>query len=287
MTESRERIFLAFFISLLLHLVGIGAFFILSIYSKNLESFFHLTPHSNSSMTQSDQGPDKRIIEFMPSPKAQPLDKPNDKARYLSKFNQKVDRETIRKSRQSGVTNPSSSHARQAEQAKLAELSSSLSSLSPFQRIKSPTQTSESSENGSPEIDDTEALEGAQTLLNTQQSKHYSFFSRISEVLSPIWKSHVWNQLQTHSIPSGTYQSLALITLDSDGRVLDVEFLKKSGMDPFETAIVLAWKQAAQFQNPPRELIDPDGKARIKFSFTVELDASTGEIQLGRPKRVN
>jgi TonB family protein len=60
------------------------------------------------------------------------------------------------------------------------------------------------------------------------------------------------------------------IVLAMDGSLQDVELLKTSGLEFLDTEAISAFRAAAPFADPPRELLDPDRLMRFHFGFLLD-----------------
>lgn len=119
--------------------------------------------------------------------------------------------------------------------------------------------------------------EGAFTALNTDQFTYYTFFARINEQIRPRWVELVRGFISRQSVP--VMQNLARIerrtlieiVIDSDGEYLGGAVMNTSGERELDQTGVEAFRRAAPFPNPPRGLIEKDGKIRLRYGFVVEF----------------
>lgn len=120
--------------------------------------------------------------------------------------------------------------------------------------------------------------EGAFTALNTDQFTYYAFFARMNEQVRSRWIDNVRSymaRLTTHDLevlarierqwtieiilsPDGTYESTSLVHTSSGDRELDQTALR-------------AFRDAAPFNNPPRGMIESDGKIHLRYGFIVHF----------------
>lgn len=125
--------------------------------------------------------------------------------------------------------------------------------------------------------------EGDGTFLNTREWRYASFFNRIKDNVS-----HTWNpgkELRRRD-PSGEIyawkdrHTLLSITLREDGEIADVFVERSSGVDFLDQEAIAAFRRAQPFPNPPRGLVDEEG--RIKFQFGFYLQVGRGGLRIFR-----
>jgi hypothetical protein len=221
-------------------------------------------------------------------PKA-PKDKtvPKD-ARYESDRNRVVEKET-RASQTSvipnvaGDRNAKDRQNRDAKKGVKKTAKISLSKLSNFQGLPVPGPRPEEEQEvqrqrGGPGNTGDQALldrsipEGAENMLNTVESVYYSFYARMYEQIGPLWQSIVSEKVyKVHPAP-GEYITQADIVFDSEGNYVEAVINRSSGIPEIDQAIPAAWRKVPRFPNPPRGLIQPDGKIHMGWSFAVRLD---------------
>ncbi len=123
---------------------------------------------------------------------------------------------------------------------------------------------------------DKDLAEGDQNILNTQESKYYSFYARIYETLAPLWQSKVRSAAMNARLAPGEYQTRAEVILDPDGNYVETRIMQSSGVRGVDDAIDQAWKRIPRFPNPPRDLIGPDGLIHMGWTFSLAIDTSSG-----------
>jgi TonB family protein len=120
---------------------------------------------------------------------------------------------------------------------------------------------------------------GAQTILSSREFIYYSYYSRIKERLRIFWepkiKEKVTRIFQTgRKIASDEDRITKLvITLDREGKLIRVQVLGESGLSDLDAAAVEAFQAAAPFPNPPAGIVDPDGTIKIRWDFIIEATA--------------
>jgi TonB family protein len=116
------------------------------------------------------------------------------------------------------------------------------------------------------------------TVLNTDPMRHYSFFERFNRLSYHHWvhevnSSYLRNTRRGHLIRSGTYSTVVGVILDRNGKVIESQIHSRSGMADFDDAFPRAMRITGQIPNPPEELIEPDGKVRVRLLVTVTVDS--------------
>jgi protein TonB len=214
----------------------------------------------------------------------------DDKAKYLSKFDQKVIKET--KAQNTGAFNNTvaGGAAGQPEQAKKqarkdnkkANEKGELPSLKDLSPTFAPTpQTAEQQAPRPGEearTDDylKDVQKGLQTILSTREFVYFSYYSRIKEQISQYWEPSVREKVKIIYRQGRTIASAhdrvtqLLIVLDRNGNLIRVEILGHSGVLDLDDAAVSAFQSAAPFPNPPKGMIEGDGTIKIRWDFILE-----------------
>lgn len=129
---------------------------------------------------------------------------------------------------------------------------------------------------------------GAQTLLNTEEYRYYSFYARIREALSAQWSYRVRQELsQIYASGRGLTGNEKItkveVRLSPSGKLLDARVLTSSGVQGLDRAAHEAFRAAAPFPHPPRDLIDQNNEVSIKWDFVVYASEQSGvRIQVQR-----
>jgi hypothetical protein len=119
--------------------------------------------------------------------------------------------------------------------------------------------------------------EGDSNLLNTVPFKFAGFFERVKERVKEQWDPNRVYQLRD---PTGQLYghkdrlTVLHITLDSGGNVLETNLETKSGLKFLDDEAVRAFWAAGPFVNPPRGLLDADGKIKFDFGFALLVASS-------------
>ncbi len=112
--------------------------------------------------------------------------------------------------------------------------------------------------------------EGQQNLLNTRESVHYSFFSRVYLGIVPLWQDRIRSTRINRPLIPKDYIARVKITLDQEGYVKSIDFLNSSGVSEFDQAFTFAWKKLNRFPNPPKELLK-NGKLEMGWTIAVTV----------------
>jgi protein TonB len=117
---------------------------------------------------------------------------------------------------------------------------------------------------------------GVQTLLSTREFVYYSYYSRIKNQLRFHWEPRIKDKFmqmmrQGRTIASSkTRITKVVITLNSAGTLIKVQVLDESGIRDLDDAAVEAFKAAAPFPNPPKGIVESDGTIKIRWDFVLE-----------------
>lgn len=127
-----------------------------------------------------------------------------------------------------------------------------------------------------------EVATGAQTLLNTREFVYFSYYNRIREKLRQQWEPRIREKVR-HVIKSGRSIASArdritkvVIILSENGSLERVQVISESGITDLDEAAVDAFRAAEPFPNPPKGIIESDGKIRIKWEFILEARITEG-----------
>ncbi len=117
--------------------------------------------------------------------------------------------------------------------------------------------------------------QGSFTALNTDQLTFYSFYSRVNEGIVNRWIGHLRDYFSM--LPPAMQKQLALspnitgveIILSPAGEFQRAVMHHPSGDTNLDQAVTNAFKEAAPFLNPPREMVKEDGKIHLLYQFEV------------------
>jgi TonB family protein len=117
---------------------------------------------------------------------------------------------------------------------------------------------------------------GAETHLNTREFLYYSYFNRIKKKLRQHWEPMVHAKVRS-MVKKGreiasvetTLSTRVIITLDETGLLRRVQVSTTSGLEDLDDAAVEALQEAAQFPNPPKDLVR-EGFVTLNWDFILE-----------------
>lgn len=113
---------------------------------------------------------------------------------------------------------------------------------------------------------------GDQTLLNTREYAYASYFIRMKRQMEAMWSPR--SIIQTERLGKAQYVTTVRITLKNDGSLERVHLVQPSGNRLLDVEALRAVRTAAPYLNPPKELIESDGRIRIpSWHFIVTLQS--------------
>jgi TonB family protein len=117
--------------------------------------------------------------------------------------------------------------------------------------------------------------DGEETALNSKKWRFASFFNRVKRQVAEHWHpEESYRQRDPTGMIYGRknrYTELR-IQLKPDGRLGNVAVYQPSGLDFLDDVAVEAFKEAAPFPNPPRQLIEANGLISFGFGFLFDLN---------------
>jgi TonB family protein len=117
--------------------------------------------------------------------------------------------------------------------------------------------------------------DGEETALNSKKWRFASFFNRVKRQVAEHWHpEESYRQRDPTGMIYGKrnrYTELR-IQLKPDGRLGNVAVYQPSGLDFLDDEAIEAFKQAAPFPNPPRQLIEANGLINFGFGFLFDLN---------------
>ncbi len=114
------------------------------------------------------------------------------------------------------------------------------------------------------------------TKLNTKEYKYYGYYQRIKAQLNQWWQPKVREKVakmvsQGRKVAAEENKITRLvIVLNDAGNLVNVQVLAESGVRDLDDAAIEAFRSAAPFPNPPKGIIESDGKVRIRWDFVIE-----------------
>lgn len=113
------------------------------------------------------------------------------------------------------------------------------------------------------------------TALNTDQYLFYSFYARIAPMIRFHWERNVERAINELTIRNftgpkkGEWDTAVDVVLDSKGYLINTTVERESRIDAFDKAVVQAFRSSTPFLNPPKEMIQEDGRIHLRYAFRV------------------
>lgn len=126
---------------------------------------------------------------------------------------------------------------------------------------------------------------GKSTILNANRYKHADFFLRVKRAVEKHWHPA---ELYRSRDPAGNAYgvkdryTVLRITLNEQGRVLDMATTRNSGLDFMDQEARQAFQRAQPFPNPPEGLLNPKNEIVFEFGFYFEITAGTRRFEWRR-----
>jgi TonB family protein len=120
--------------------------------------------------------------------------------------------------------------------------------------------------------------DGESTALNAKKWKHAPFFNRVKRAVADEWHPDL---VYLRHDPSGNVYgvrdrvTVLRVHLGSDGKLVGSTVVQPSGIDFLDDEAIEAFKKAQPFPNPPKDLVEGDGKIHFNFAFIFELSGKT------------
>ena len=119
------------------------------------------------------------------------------------------------------------------------------------------------------------------TILNSQEFKYFSYYDRIKDQVTETWRPLIRNAIKKVKADPKTYGTLEIryytteleIVLNSKGSIISTSSLENSGQELFDYVATQAFRKAAPYANPPKELVK-DGRFTLRWNFTIRVEAS-------------
>ncbi len=205
-----------------------------------------------------------------------------ENSKYLSQFNQRVVEETKAKTTGAFQNDPApqaqSQVPRQTKKSPRGELPK-LKDLTPQWDFAKAQNSDPSSTQGlGAQSDDhlKDVKDGPQTLLSTREFLYYSYYTRIKQRIRQFWEPGVRDKVKIlyrsgRSIASAQDKITQLVvTLDASGQLVEISVITQSGVEDLDEAAIEAFRAAAPFPNPPKGMVEKDGRIRIRWDFILE-----------------
>lgn len=117
---------------------------------------------------------------------------------------------------------------------------------------------------------------GDATRLNTQEFKYYGFYFRIRQRLEQYWGNTLKEKVAKmyragRSVASESDKITALVVhLDEKGKIIQVTVKDSSGVNELDEAAIESFNKAGPFPNPPKGMLDSNGRIKIEWGFVVK-----------------
>jgi TonB family protein len=124
--------------------------------------------------------------------------------------------------------------------------------------------------------------DGELTALNSKKWKHAPFFNRVKRSVANEWHPEV---VYVRHDPSGNVYgvkdrvTVLRVHLNPDGKLAAWTVLQSSGVDFLDDEAIDAFRKAAPFPNPPKDLVEVDGQIHFNFAFIFEL-SGRGNVKI-------
>ncbi|WP_413288765.1 energy transducer TonB [Bdellovibrio sp. HCB337] len=228
---------------------------------------------------------DRQVVREALAPKSELKEDDSDLARFLSADKQRVHREM--QAAASGMTtnrSPGQNQPSESKQNKPVPKDPRRQSAKDFdpegvdiaKNLKEYAQSVESAPSTVGDALPQDVSIGTFTALNTDRYVFYSFFARIEDLVRFRWESRVRQAVDSFDrnyvlsvVGRRNWITSVDIWITKDGRYHSAHILKESGIDRFDQAAILAFKEAGMFPNPPQEMVEDDGFIHLKYSFNV------------------
>ena len=111
---------------------------------------------------------------------------------------------------------------------------------------------------------------GDETLLNTREYAYASYFIRMKRQMEGVWNPR--GIIDRYRLSQDQFITTVGIVLDQKGELSQVRIIKPSGNPALDQEALAAVQQAAPYLNPPKGLVETDGRIRIpQWNFIVTL----------------
>lgn len=212
------------------------------------------------------------------------LKKLKEQADRLSRITQRVKEQTIAsqvgKTQNQTPQKPSTTQNTWSQEAQKEpeDLDSSAPSITkPIPSVNSPVGRNAQTGDSSIAEYIPEVRRGGFTALNTDQFLHYTFYARINEQIRSRWVASISQFLET--TPQSEINRLALkvqrsqveILLDSKGHFVKALVHQRSENSRVDESAIMAFRLASPLNNPPSEMIEPDGFIHLHYGFYVQF----------------
>ncbi|HEY8271375.1 MAG TPA: energy transducer TonB [Pseudobdellovibrionaceae bacterium] len=218
---------------------------------------------------------ERQVVRQALAPKQDLKDDDTDLARFLS-----AEKQRVRKEMQAAVSGMTKNRTTgQKEKSETKEKKYDPEGADIAKNLKEYSQSAENAPATVGEALPQDVSIGNFTALNTDRYVYYSFYARIEELVRFRWESRVRKAVDSFDrnyvlgvVGRRNWVTSVDIWLTKDGRYHSAHILKESGINHFDQAAVLAFKEAGMFPNPPQDMVEDDGFIHLKYSFNVSFN---------------
>jgi TonB family protein len=285
----KDTLALAFIVSFFVHVCAW-----LSIWATKQFDFNQRPPQQDKiEFVVLDKNPAEKKMQLVEQNEKAINDEIPEDAKYMSRHNQKVIRETVAKNHGDFVNSTGSGKNTTASAAatpkseskpkmKPTKTDGTMPALAAFRPSFNPSQFMKKAEEGSGSEasktndhikDKTPSME---TILSTREFVYYTYYQRIRTQIRQYWEPSIRGKVKKifasgRSIASEKdHVTRVIIILDKNGSLMNVQVVGESGVRDLDDAAIEAFRAAEPFPNPPKGIIEGDGRIRINWDFILE-----------------
>ena len=119
--------------------------------------------------------------------------------------------------------------------------------------------------------------DGEETALNSKKWRFASFFNRVKRQVAEHWHPEdVYRQRDPTGAIYGhrNRYTFLRVELKPDGRLNNLRVAEPSGLEFLDDEALEAFREAAPFPNPPRQLVEANGLINFGFGFLLDLNGA-------------
>lgn len=145
--------------------------------------------------------------------------------------------------------------------------------------LKVPSWKELASADGQSFADLVDAPSGKETSLNTWEWKHATFFNRIKQRVAANWSPN--SRIKKYD-PQGKQlgqqdrMTSVSVTINERGDLLEIQVASSSGVTYLDDEAVKAFRDAAPFLHPPRQLFEKTSNFTFEFGFHLSFGRGFG-----------
>jgi protein TonB len=283
----KDRFLLFLSLSLAIHLAALLTIYTQARLSQKAptQDYIEITfnPISTKDLKESKQ----QIVEQSEN---QFNDETPEETKYLSRYNQKVIKETRAQNHGDFKNTAYSGDNKSAKVAKAEKKRASkkaddgtlpsLSAFTPKPQFTPNYDNDSSSGSRGPASATNDHLKhlpvSIETMLNAREFVYYTYYQRVRQQIRQFWEPSIRAKVQKifaqgRSIASTQdHITKVIVILNRAGSLINVQIIDGSGVRDLDDAAVDAFRAAEPFPNPPKGMIEPDGTIKIRWDFVLE-----------------